>query len=64
MKHINRKVGAGVLVLALAVTGCSAGGGGGDNKPSVDSSKGAADTGKLPTTAWEKADYEIGRAHV
>ncbi|WP_269938036.1 ABC transporter family substrate-binding protein [Arthrobacter sp. HY1533] len=57
MKNINRKVGAGVLALTLAVTGCSAGGGGGDNKPSVDSSKGAADTGKLPTTAWEKADY-------
>lgn len=57
MKNINKMLGAGVLALALAVTGCSAGGGGGDNKPSVDSSKGAADTGKLPTTAWEKADY-------
>ncbi len=57
MKHINKLVGAGVLALALAMTGCSAGGGGGDSKPSMDSSKGAADTASLPTTAWENAEY-------
>ncbi|NVM95973.1 ABC transporter family substrate-binding protein [Arthrobacter wenxiniae] len=56
MKHIKKMVGAGVLTLALAVTGCSAGGGGG-NKPNVDNSKGAADTATLPTVAWSKADY-------
>ena len=57
MKHINKMLGAGVLALALTVTGCSAGGGGGDNKPTVDSSKGAAETATLPTTAWTAADY-------
>lgn len=57
MKHINKMLGAGVLALALTVTGCSAGGGGGDNKPTVDSSKGAAETATLPTTAWTVADY-------
>ncbi|WP_425864606.1 ABC transporter family substrate-binding protein [Arthrobacter sp. TWP1-1] len=56
MKHINKMVGAGVLALALTVTGCSAGGGGG-NKATVDSSKGASDTAALPTTAWTVADY-------
>lgn len=57
MKHIKNMVGAGVLALALTVTGCSAGGGGGDAKPTVDSSKGAAETGALATTAWTVADY-------
>ena len=56
MKHINKMAGAGVLALALTVTGCSAGGGGG-NKATVDSSKGAAETAALPTTAWTVADY-------
>ena len=56
MKNINKMVGAGVLAVALAMTGCSAGGGG-DNKPTVDSSKGAAETATLPTTAWVSADY-------
>ncbi|MGA7206294.1 MAG: ABC transporter family substrate-binding protein [Specibacter sp.] len=56
MKHIKKMVGAGVLTLALAVTGCSAGGGG-TAKPSIDNSKGAADTATLPTVAWTKADY-------
>ncbi|MFQ4147660.1 ABC transporter family substrate-binding protein [Arthrobacter sp. LAPM80] len=53
MKHINKMVGAGILVLALTATGCGAGG----NKPTGDASKGAVDTGSLPTTAWTKADY-------
>ncbi|WP_449371978.1 ABC transporter family substrate-binding protein [Arthrobacter psychrolactophilus] len=57
MKHINKMVGAGVLALALTVTGCSAGGGGG-NKATVDSSKGASDSAALPTTAWEVAGYD------
>lgn len=57
MKHLKKAVGAGVLTLALAVTGCSAGGGGGDAKATVDSSKGAAETGSLPTVAWQKVDY-------
>lgn len=56
MKHINKMVGAGVLALALTITGCSAGGGG-NNKPTGESSNGAAETATLPTTAWEKADY-------
>lgn len=57
MKHLKKAVGAGALTLALAVTGCSAGGGGGDAKATVDSSKGAAETATLPTTAWQKVDY-------
>jgi peptide/nickel transport system substrate-binding protein len=56
MKHVKKMMGAGVLTLALVVTGCSAGGGGG-NKATVDSSKGASDSATLPTTAWEVADY-------
>ncbi|WP_205787223.1 ABC transporter family substrate-binding protein [Specibacter cremeus] len=48
--------GAASLTLALIVSGCSAGGGGGA-KPSVDNSKGAAATGALPNTAWTSADY-------
>ncbi len=56
MKHIKKMVGAGVLTLALAVTGCSAGGGGSE-KPAVDNSKGAADSATLPTVDWTKADY-------
>jgi len=48
--------GAATLTLAMIVTGCSAGGGGG-TKPTVNSSQGAAATGTLPTTAWTNADY-------
>jgi len=56
MKHIKKMMGAGVLTLALAVTGCSAGGGG-NAKPTVNNSKGASETATLPTTAWVSADY-------
>ncbi|ALE08076.1 hypothetical protein AL755_21790 [Arthrobacter sp. ERGS1:01] len=48
--------GAATLTLAMIVSGCSAGGGGG-TKPTVNSSQGAAATGTLPTTAWTAADY-------
>lgn len=57
MKHLKKAVGAGALTLALAVTGCSAGGGGNAAKPTVDQSKGASDTATLPTTAWTATDY-------
>ena len=56
MKHINKMLGAGVLALALTVTGCSAGGGG-NTQSTADSSKGAGDSATLPTTAWTAADY-------
>lgn len=61
MKHIKKMMGAGVLTLALAVTGCSAGGGG-STKPTVDNSKGAAATATLPTVDWTKADYAAVKA--
>ena len=56
MKNMRSIVGAGVLALALVVTGCSAGGEGG-MKPTVNSSKGVTETGALPSTAWTVADY-------
>ncbi|GAA4655868.1 ABC transporter family substrate-binding protein [Arthrobacter cryoconiti] len=56
MRNIRKMMGAGALTLALTITGCSAGGGGGTNA-TVDSSKGASETGQLPTTAWNLADY-------
>lgn len=54
-------LGASVLALALTVTGCSAGGGG-NTQNTVDSSKGAADSAKLPTISWEVADYASVKA--
>lgn len=61
MKHLKHMMGAGVLTLALVVTGCSASGGG-NAKATVDSSKGASDSASLPTTDWEVAAYDKVKA--
>jgi peptide/nickel transport system substrate-binding protein len=55
MKSITM-TGVACVTLALVVSGCSAGGAGGE-KQAIDSTKGVSDSAKLPTTAWTKAAY-------
>ncbi|MCY0905031.1 ABC transporter family substrate-binding protein [Arthrobacter sp. H14-L1] len=53
-------LGATTLALALGISGCSGGSGG--STSTVNATQGASDQGKLPTTAWDTADYSAVKA--